>query len=359
MSLNWSFEVILSFGSLIPFLISFTISLNQYLKSRYHHNLFFCITWIFCILWILTHGLSKLLLLKPLYWCSGFFVTGYLVSIIFFGESLENDIKISKYLLLVLILQSLIVISSYEDNLVIIESYPNGELGLRLNHPYIQILIFIEMLISTLIVSIIMIKIYLNVPPSIKVKTLFALIGVIIFSSTGIFYVIFKGDNSLPGLNMLFTFLGAFIFGISFLSEPKMLHVLSFKMLRLQVIDTKSGIGIYSYKWEGTIESGDDILFSGMVQGISLIVQESLKRGELKEISLSQGILIIKKIPDSSIACVLVATKSTAPLRQALSNFAEKFDDKYREKFDDICDMSNFNQTSVLIKECFPFLWDE
>jgi hypothetical protein len=338
MDLNWSFEVILSFGSLIPFVISFSISLHQYLKTRYQHNLFLCLTWILCLLWILTHGLAKLFLSKQIYWWSGLFITGYLVSIIFFGESLENEIQISKYLLLVLLLQSLIVVFAYDETFVVIEKYQNGELGLRLNHPYI--------------------KIYLNVPPAIKGKTFLALIGVIIFSSAGILYVMLGGTDILPGLNMLFTFLGALLFGISFLTEPRMLHVLSFKMLRLQVIDTKSGIGIYSYNWEGTAESGDDILFSGMVQGISLIVQESVKRGELQEITLSEGILIIKKIPNSSIACVLVATKSTAPLRQALSNFAEKFDEKFQDKFDNICDISNFSQTTGLIKECFPFLWD-
>ena len=284
MDLNWSFEVILSFGSLIPFVISFSISLHQYLKTRYQHNLFLCLTWILSCLWIFTHGLSKLLLSKQIYWWSGLFITGYLVSIIIFGESLEKEIQISKYLLWVLLLQSLIVVFAYNEAFVVIEKYQNGELGLRLNHTSIQILIFIEMLISTVIVSLIMIKIYRNVPPAIKGKTMFALIGVIIFSSAGLLYVMLGGTDILPWLNMLFTFLGALLFGISFLTEPRMLHVLSFKMIRMQVIDTKSGIGLYSYSWEGTAESGDDILFSGMVQGISLIVQESIKRGELQEI---------------------------------------------------------------------------
>jgi hypothetical protein len=279
-----------------------------------------------------------------------------LVSIIIFGQSLENDIKISVPLLLVLILQSLIVVVLYNDNWVVLEIYENNEIGLMLNHPYLQFLILLEMLLSTLFVIIIMLKIYLNVPPSMRKKTFLAFLGVGIFSSIAILYVFLGGNKLLPGLNMFFNFLGALLFGISFMREPKMLHVLSFKMLRLQIIDTNSGIGIYSYTWNAGNEIGDEVLFSGMYQGISLIVQESVKRGEVEEIKLSHGILIMTKVPKSAFACVLVATKSTAPLRQALMKFAIRFKEQFHNKLDNIGDVMVFNQSSKIIEECFPFL---
>jgi hypothetical protein len=150
MSLNWSFEVILTFSSLVPFLISLLFSFHQYRKTHYQHNFFLSLILIFYLGWAFFHGFSKLLLSKPIYWLSGCFITGYLVSIILFGESLEKEIQISKNLLLVLILQTLIVLILFDEDLVVIETYQNHEQGLRLNHPYLQILIFIEMLLSAI-----------------------------------------------------------------------------------------------------------------------------------------------------------------------------------------------------------------
>jgi hypothetical protein len=334
------------------------ISLHQYFKTRYQHSLFLCFIWITDLLWWTFHGFSKLLLIKSLYWFTGIFMTANLVCIIIFAESLEHDVKISLNLMLVLVLQSLIIIFVYDDKFVVIETYPNNEIGLRLNNPMVQMVAFCQMILSAMYALIVMTKIILTVPAIIKQKSIFALLGIVIFSSMGIFYVILGGDQFIPGLNMLFTFIGSLIFGFFFIKEPKIFHVLSFKMLRLQVIDIKSGIGVYSHTWQAGKEIGDETLLSGMVQGISMILQESVKRGSVEEIKLTKGILIIHRIPNSSIACVLVATKSTAPLRSALVNFAQKFNNRFSNKFNDICDLSVFDQTSELIAESFPFLWE-
>ncbi len=358
MVLNWSFEVILTFIALITLFISFLISLRQHLKTRYQHSLFLCLIWISYIGWGVCQGISKLYLSKPLYWFTGLFLTAVLVSIILFGESLENDIKISKKLLLVLFLQSLIVLGFYDEDLVVEEIYLNNERGLRLNQPFVQALMFVEILLSTIFVVIIMVKVLRNVPAATKAKTAVALLGIISFSSIGILYIMLGGATLLPGLNMLFTFLGSLLFGFSFMKEPKMMHILSFKMLRLQVIDTASGLGMYSHTWKAGLEIGDEDLFSGMMQGVSLIVQESVRRGAVEEIKLSKGILIINRIPNSSISCVLVATKSTAPLRQALMNFAQKFNDRFRDKFQRTNEISQFDQASEIVAESFPFLWE-
>jgi hypothetical protein len=247
------------------------------------------------------------------------------------------------------------VVSLYDESLVVEDIYG----GLRLDHPYLQMLIFIEMLISTILIAEIMFKMYLNAPPPMKKKTFIAFFGVTIFFSAGILYVMLGGSLIIPGLNMFFNFLGALLFGIYFIKEPKMLHVLSFKTLRMQVIDTRSGIGIYSYTWNAGSEIYDEDLFSGMVQGISLIIQESIKRGELEEIKLTAGILIIAKVPQSSIACVLVAQKSTAPLKQALLKFALRFGETFHDKFDDLNVIDNFQPAIKIVAECFPFLWDD
>jgi hypothetical protein len=248
------------------------------------------------------------------------------------------------------------VLSLYNDSLVVVELYPNQEQGLMLNYQLLQALSFLEMIFSTIIVINVMLKIYQNCPASMKRQTFNALLGVFIFSTIGILYVMLGGSNFVPGLNILFNFLGAPIFGISFMREPKMFHVLSFRILRLQIIDTKSGIGVYSYTWKAGKEIGNEDIFSGMVQGISLILQESVKRGTVEEIKLSEGILIIERIPKSSIACVLVASKSTAPLRQALVKFSLKFHEQFHDKLENICDVCEFRTSFEIIKECFPFV---
>lgn len=95
-----------------------------------------------------------------------------------------------------------------------------------------------------------------------------------------------------------------------------------------------------------------------MLQGVSLIVKESLSRGEVQEITVTEGIMILRRSIKHPIACVLVADKSTKSLRHALDIFAAKFFNDYASFFDDPTRIDVFRGASTLISECFPFVPD-
>ncbi len=79
-----------------------------------------------------------------------------------------------------------------------------------------------------------------------------------------------------------------------FAKKPKLGYVLPFKALRLTIINTESGIAIFTHDWTKDESLVDNVLFSGMMQGISGILNESLKKGNIKEIILDKANLLIE-----------------------------------------------------------------
>jgi hypothetical protein len=98
---------------------------------------------------------------------------------------------------------------------------------------------------------------------------------------------------------------------IAFARQPKLAYVLPFKAYRLTVLDTGGGTPIYNHTWQPSKEQVDETLFSGMLQGVSVILKESLNQGNVREISMDEGIMILQRSLAKNIACVLVASKSS------------------------------------------------
>ena len=117
--------------------------------------------------------------------------------------------------------------------------------------------------------------------------------------------------------------------------EPKLLFVLPFTALRLAVLDTKGGLPLFTHTWNRVSPSTDDILFSGMLQGITIILKESLDRGDVQEIRMSNALMIIYRIPKSPIAFIFAATRASRTLRDGLKLFAEQFCNEFQEYFID------------------------
>lgn len=84
----------------------------------------------------------------------------------------------------------------------------------------------------------------------------------------------------------------------AYFREPKLLFVLPFTALRLTVLETESGLPLFTYTWNRQGDLADETLFSGMLQGVSMIVKESLKRGSLQEIRVEGAIIIAYRIPE-------------------------------------------------------------
>ena len=98
---------------------------------------------------------------------------------------------------------------------------------------------------------------------------------------------------TLPGLWLLLLSIGIIPIAVAFITQPKLAYVLSFRVLRLIVFETKGSIPLFSHVWGSQHELTDEVLFSGMLLGITMILDESVQKGAVREIVLENGVLVL------------------------------------------------------------------
>jgi hypothetical protein len=140
--------------------------------------------------------------------------------------------------------------------------------------------------------------------------------------------------------------------------HTKILFVLPLKALRLTVVHTGSGIMLYNHTWDASGAAANEEIYAGMLQGIKLLFQESLNRGDVKEVHLANAVLLSYHSKNYPISCVLVAGKVSRTLRDALKLFADRFEVQFEACFADYNNISQFESAAALVTECFPFIPD-
>ena len=143
---------------------------------------------------------------------------------------------------------------------------------------------------------------------------------------------------------------------IGFIREPRLAYILPFKAERLLVLETIGGIPLYSHTWDTGSNLIDEDLFSGMIQGVSVIVRESINKGDVQEIKIAEAILLMKRDENHPVICVLVANKASKFLRDALDGFAKQFFKMFSKGFNNPTLVSQFYGASKLVEQFFPFV---
>ncbi len=161
----------------------------------------------------------------------------------------------------------------------------------------------------------------------------------------------------IPGIISLAWGIPSLLFILAFAKEPR-LGYFPPRALRLVVVDTVGGIPLFTHTWRAGEEIADEDLFSGMVQGISLILRGSIKKGNMREIRLEEATLILQPVANTSLACVLVASRASQTLRDDLRRFAQRFFEEFSSSLGAVYDTKVFAPAEALIKECFPFFRD-
>nr|MDO8110324.1 hypothetical protein [Candidatus Sigynarchaeota archaeon] len=204
-------------------------------------------------------------------------------------------------------------------------------------------------------------RILRHVPRPLKSYAVLFLVGGILITITAflaIAGIMIPESWPLGGLNLS----GLFLVGamasitVSLAKQPKLAYVLPFKALRLTVIDTSGGTPIFNHTWQPGRKQVDETLFSGMLQGVSVILKESLEQGNVREIILDEGTMILQRSQVKNIACVLVATRTSRALRDGLRLFSERFYERFKDDLVDPINKEAFTPAAALVAECFPFL---
>ena len=95
-----------------------------------------------------------------------------------------------------------------------------------------------------------------------------------------------------------------------------------------------------------------------VLQAVGSILDEILKKGEVREIKMDRAVLLIQHNKKYPVASVLVTTKSSKSLRYGLKKFNTQFIDKFESSFGGLYEVSRFKEASALVQEIFDFIPD-
>jgi hypothetical protein len=200
------------------------------------------------------------------------------------------------------------------------------------------------------------VQIWRKAPLNFKRLVNWLLFGSTLFSIiTGLMYAIGGFIRIFNSLAFFTNGIGAFITIIVILKDPKIIYILPFTAYRVLVVDTKEGIALFRYDWAelGKVEEN---IFSMVLQAVGSVLDEILKKGEVREIHMDRAVLLVQHDKRYPIASVLVTSKSTKSLRYSLKTFNDQFISNFYTDEIDIHEVSQFKDASILVEKIFDFV---
>jgi hypothetical protein len=205
-------------------------------------------------------------------------------------------------------------------------------------------------------------KIHVNAPQNLKKYTRVYFGSTLLYSivtpviSAGFFTQLASNAYLVPSICYVIGATGGSITVIILSMQPKLAFILPFKVERLTVFETTSGIMLYNYAWRSKSSMINDELFSSILQGFGLIIDEAIKKGPLEELVVTKAHIILKRSIAHPVAFVIVASHTSKSLRTALDNFAAMFVDKFDAELGQTREVAQFKTADSLVDSCFPFI---
>jgi hypothetical protein len=326
----WQFNISMDYVVLATLLLTIYLTVRQYLKWKYRHALYIMLSWLFLTISGVSRIIEKALTFQIRLTFAWYIPIAF--ALLFMLDSISRE--------------------SIEPIKIIIASVLSVLFITNLSLLFIILLIMFLISVATYYILII----YMSAPSSLKRSARLALLGVLIFGYGNMLVSNLMLELVIPGITSLSSAIGYFLYAISFIQEPKLAYILPFRVISLTVFETTGGIPLFSHVWKKSEEHVDDEMFSGMLQGIGLVLDEAINAGDLEEIKTSRAVLLIKRSKTSSIASVLVTSRFSRTLQLALYSFANKFFAQYEQFISTPIIASKFDSASALIDECFAFI---
>lgn len=202
------------------------------------------------------------------------------------------------------------------------------------------------------------VRIHRHVPASFKRNSSLNVAGIFMF---GVLALLFSRRISglsvvVPSIDRLVMSAGILLVAVAMAREPQLAYVLPFQVYRLVVYDWAAGIPLFNHEWRKEQTFHDQDLFSGMLQALNRVVLESVDLGEIREIHLAEGILLLHRSREPAVVCVLVANASTRALRLALREFAEEYARNLGSDPDNPVKIAGGAAGTSLVARHFPFV---
>ncbi len=357
MELNWTVEVIINLVAIgLVFVAVMWYLFAIYRGNRYRYYTYMVITEA---LYLVRFAFITLGILFTEVWMAevGWAILAIqLVFLIVAGDALYRDSVSTVRLVLFSVLAAVAVVLIFVlPDIITVRSLPSGTQTIVIN-PVIYAIVLPPLLIAIMLYFILLGKLINRAPKKLKNLARWGLVGYSFMTFAPTILTVTGISISLPGSPLIVSGVGVLLLNMIFVRNPKLVFVLSFRVLRVTVLDTESGLPLFTHTWRSGQSLVNEDLFSSMLQGVSLIIKESLNRGNVREVTLDEGIVIIQRVEHTDVACILVASKASQTLRDGLRVFATKLYEQFGAALGRPNNTDQFMSIKPLIDECFPFV---
>jgi hypothetical protein len=193
-------------------------------------------------------------------------------------------------------------------------------------------------------------------PVSLKRLTSLLLIGSTLFSIvTALMYALGTFVRVFNSIAFIINGIGAFTTIIVIIKDPRIIFILPFKAYRILIVDTNESVALFKHDW-AKVGKLEENMFSMMLQAIGSVLDDILKKGEVQEIQMDRAVLLIHHDKTHSIASILIASKSSKSLKDALKKFNENFITVFSSNLDEERKVGSFKESQEIVDKIFDFV---
>jgi len=337
-------DLITGIVTIITAILTYTVPKTKKIVSLRYLRLGIISMGVFMLL----EAISPLFLIESLSVVSGFFVVLAAIFIVMGVNYTLKESYMSLGLLIVIAASSVLIYLAFQPGIVNIVN-SDGYVTIRWQGLFSLIgdglVLYIEGYVFYW-----GIKTWLNAPFLIKKEATIFFLGIIVFSPVVvIFYLLYYINGLMLIIADIFSIIGFVILIIAIEREPKLLHILPFKIFRILVKD-RHGFPLFDYDWsESKIAEN---IFTGFINAVQLMSEEVMTIGGLLDINLQKGILIVHESDNVTVG--LVSSKSSKLLRDSVLKFTRDFESKFKKQLENsLTDMEKYETASELIEKYF------
>jgi hypothetical protein len=341
--------------AIFPIFIASLMVSRQYFRTRYDAHRLMALCWFWMGLFYLLNVLGYIYWSRFLMILSTFLWIPIGYSMIFLIDSISRDnidfIKVG----IISCFSTLLVYTGLQPDAISTFPLTNGQVGWDWAG-FFRISVYIITTCVGISWTYYCVKIWMVAPPTMKRAGFWLMVGALFIGVIPLVLFVTGVILVYLGIEGILMSIGALINAIVFYLNPKIILILPFKVQNLTVLSTHGGVPLFRYYWVRNPNEVDELLFSGMVQGIKCILNEAVNQGDVQEIKMKSGSLIIEHDQKTALAFVMVASKRSLFLHKALQNFKVDFIAKFKNNFNDLVNIDKYQAANDLIEKHFDFI---
>ncbi len=354
MDLNWSTGVIIGFISLIPMSTATLLTIIQYFKDKYSHLKYLAGMWVCLTIWILFQAVADLLLDVNLHLICFYalIAMGYFANL--FVDSVTRDSIDLFKMIMTTIVSSVVVLLSFLPDAVIIKT--DGLSEYPTFYGDFRTAALIQMIWLILILVYGSLKVFFHTPKKLKFYSFLNLFGTYLWGVQPLWIQFAHLEPKFPGIATGSMAIGMIVIAYVLIKEPKLAYILPFKVYRILIMDTKSGIILYKHDWNELKAEGSENIFSGMIQAISKMFDQTINKGNVREINFDEAVLTLKTSSKTHVACILISSSISKTLKTSFEDFSNEVFKDYENMNEETLIKENYEKGNSTLEKYFPFV---